>query len=212
MHAPLETSPHDMTPPEEWGPAMCALKSDKQRRFVVAMFEVKPGPGAAIRAAIRAGYGTPSSSRKSLSVIAYRLANDEGIQLAVEEEGRRRFRTLASIAHDALRKLLLNSEHKDHGKAVLACLDHALPLEFRHLHDHRHRAADPEAAILMLLQKFINYGASREFLMNTFGCNGLPALEQKLVDQGAPVVEAEPITTKAIDVPPAGEPEQAIGG
>ena len=87
MHAPLETG-LKMPPPSEWGPAMSALKSDRQRAYVVACFEVRPGKGVSSRAARLAGYGSRTSSAKSISVIAARLANDEQVQLAIEEEGR----------------------------------------------------------------------------------------------------------------------------
>lgn len=45
----------------EWGPAMNAL-TEKQRRFVLALYQVKPGHGAQVKAAKLAGYGTPRSS------------------------------------------------------------------------------------------------------------------------------------------------------
>jgi hypothetical protein len=48
----------------EWGPAMKAL-NEKQRRFVLALYQVKPGHGAQVRAARLAGYGTPNSSAAS---------------------------------------------------------------------------------------------------------------------------------------------------
>lgn len=85
----------------EWGPAMQALPTERQRAYVVARFEVTPGRGAQVRAAKLAGYGTPASTAKALSVIASRIENDERVQSAIEEEGRRRFRTLSPVAHHA---------------------------------------------------------------------------------------------------------------
>jgi phage terminase small subunit len=117
MHAPLATA-LEMPAPSEYGPAMASLRTDRQRRFVVAMFDVPQNRRARINAARLAGYGTATSSNKSIAVIAARLADDEAIQLAIEEEGRRRFRTLAPVAHNALKKLLQNPKHRDHGKAV----------------------------------------------------------------------------------------------
>ena len=55
----------------EWGPAMRAL-NEKQRRFVLALYQVKPGYGAQVRAARLAGYGTPSSSPESWAALAKR--------------------------------------------------------------------------------------------------------------------------------------------
>lgn len=189
MHAPLENIAIDMQ--AEWGPAMQALPTEKQRAFVVAMFEVKPGRGAIMRAARQAGYGTATSSQKSISVIGSRLANDERIQLAMEEEGRRRFRTLGPAAHHALKNLLLNPKHRDHSKAVLAFHEHAMPREMRHKHEHEHYHVDHENEAIEFLRKLKALGANREYLENIFGCNGLPRLEQKLSEKAKPVAAVE---------------------
>jgi hypothetical protein len=59
MHAPLETA-LEMLPPTEYGPAMAALRTERQRRFVVAMFDVPQNRRARINAARLAGYGRPA--------------------------------------------------------------------------------------------------------------------------------------------------------
>src|SRR5262249_22621143 len=74
----------------KWGPAMKALRSDRHRAFVLALFQVKPGHGAQVRAAKAAGFGTSTSSAKSWSVIASMLAHDEAVQAAIHEWGQRR--------------------------------------------------------------------------------------------------------------------------
>ena len=162
----------------EFGPITAGLPTAKMRAFVVAMYEVPPGRGATVRAAVLAGYGTPTTTRKALSVIAARLSTDERIQAAIAEEGRRRFRTLGPIAHFALKNLLLDPAHKDHGKAVMACLNHAMPLETRHLHEHQHqhqhftngkqRAAEAVKHFTLLR----DWGATEEMLIKMFGYSG----------------------------------------
>ena len=65
---------------------MKALASDRHRAFVLALYQIKPGYGAHVRAAKLAGFGTTTSSAKSWSVIASRLAHDEKILPAIREE------------------------------------------------------------------------------------------------------------------------------
>jgi hypothetical protein len=55
---------------------MQALPTDRHRAFVRAMYQVKPGHGAAVRAAKLAGFGTPSSTAQSMATIASRLTHD----------------------------------------------------------------------------------------------------------------------------------------
>src|SRR5262245_16825879 len=74
----------------EWGPAMRALPSDRHRAFVLALYQIRPGYGAHVKAAKMAGFGTGTSSAKSWSVIASRLAHDEKILEALHEEDQRR--------------------------------------------------------------------------------------------------------------------------
>ena len=61
----------------EWGPAMKALPSDRHRAFVLALYKIRPGYGAHVKAAKLAGFGTSKSSAQSWSTIAARLAHDE---------------------------------------------------------------------------------------------------------------------------------------
>ena len=46
----------------EWGPAMKALPSDRHRAFVLALYQIKPGYGAHVKAAKLAGFGSATSS------------------------------------------------------------------------------------------------------------------------------------------------------
>ena len=67
----------------EWGPAMKALPSDRHRAFVLSLYQIKPGYGAHVKAAKLAGFGSSTSSAKSWSTIAARLAHDEKILAAL---------------------------------------------------------------------------------------------------------------------------------
>jgi hypothetical protein len=113
----------------EFGPAMKALPSDRHRAFVLALYEVPRGYGAHVKAAKLAGFGTASSSAKSWSVIASRLAHDERMLAAIAEEDERRIRASAPRAIRALGRLLENPEHRDHGRAIGMTLDRVHPVE-----------------------------------------------------------------------------------
>ena len=74
----------------EWGPKLAAL-SEKRRAFVLALFDQdapRKGQGLMLYAARQAGYGTPTSSSKSLGVMARQVAQSPEVQAAVREYGR----------------------------------------------------------------------------------------------------------------------------
>lgn len=102
----------------EYGPAMLALGNDKQRAWVSAYFDAPKNDGRILFATRAAGYGTPESSTKSLSVIGSRLHTNAKIQAALAEESYRRLRGLAPSAVKALENLLDDPHHKEHGRAI----------------------------------------------------------------------------------------------
>jgi hypothetical protein len=55
----------------EYGPKMRALKTERQRRFVIALFDAPRKEGRIIFAARVAGYGTETSTNKSLGSSAH---------------------------------------------------------------------------------------------------------------------------------------------
>jgi hypothetical protein len=116
----------------EWGPAMAALASDRHRAFVLALYQIKPGYGAHVRAAKLAGFGTKTSSAKSWSVIASRLAHSENILAAMREEDEKRIRASAPRAISALSRLIETPSHKDHARGIAMVLDRTMPLETIH--------------------------------------------------------------------------------
>lgn len=116
----------------EYGPAMRALANDKQRAFVCALFEAPRKDGRIIFAARAAGYGTPESTNKSLSVIGSRLNTSDKIQAAIIEESQRRGRALAPAAIQTLEKLLASPDHRDHARSIAMVLDRSDPLQTTH--------------------------------------------------------------------------------
>jgi hypothetical protein len=117
----------------EWGPKMRALANDRQRTFVCALFDAPPhGKGQLIWSAKVAGYGTPTSTNKSLSVIAARLIQGEKVQAAIQEESHRRMRLLPPAAITAIQKLIADPTHKDHARALAMVLDRTDPVEVKH--------------------------------------------------------------------------------
>jgi phage terminase small subunit len=93
-------SEQERTPAEHWGPAMAEL-SPRQRDFVLAFMEEKPGYGALVAAARVAGYGNRNggSTPKTMSVIAQRVVNNDKVIAAIAEMTKKMIRSeaLASI-------------------------------------------------------------------------------------------------------------------
>jgi hypothetical protein len=122
----------------EDGPAMKALPTDRHRAFVRALYQVKPGHGANVKAAKLAAFGTPNSSPQSMATIASRLAHDERVLAAIREEDEKRIRSSAPRAISALSRLIENPKHKDHARGIAMVLDRVHPAEQIHKVDHQH--------------------------------------------------------------------------
>jgi hypothetical protein len=106
--------------------------AQRQRKFVIGLFHApQHGRGQHIWAARFAGYGKAdgTSSNKVLSVIAARLLADQRLIDAVQEESQRRLRLLPPVAIQALEKLIGDSSHRDHMRAVAAVIDRVDPLQ-----------------------------------------------------------------------------------
>jgi hypothetical protein len=91
---------------------MKALPTDRHRAFVRALYQVKPGHGANVKAARLAAFGTPNSSPQSMATIASRLARDERVLAAIREEDEKRIRSSAPRAIAALSALIENPNQK----------------------------------------------------------------------------------------------------
>ncbi|HEV2156357.1 hypothetical protein [Bradyrhizobium sp.] len=107
---------------------MLAL-SDKQRAFVHALFLAPKTHGSRTFAARAAGYGTATSSRQSLSQMGHQLSTDPKIQAAIAEVSTSYLTTLGPAAVRALRKLLDDPKHKDHGRALGIVMDRVTPVQ-----------------------------------------------------------------------------------
>lgn len=104
--------------PEEFiGPAMRALRDDRQRRFAWIM---ACGETNAASAARDAGYSDASSAAK---VRAHYLMRDPDMLDAIEEASRKVLRGLAPLAIGAARKILEEPKHPQHARMIETVLD-----------------------------------------------------------------------------------------
>jgi phage terminase small subunit len=117
---------------------MQALPSDRHRAFVRALYTVRPGHGAAVKAAKIAGFGTAESSASSMATIASRLKHDERILEAIEEEDKKYIRASAPRAISALSRLIEDPKHKDHARGIGMVLERVHPVEQVHNVKHSH--------------------------------------------------------------------------
>ena len=114
------------------GPKMLAIP-EKQREFIIALFtRVRPGHGAASKAARLVGFGTATSSPQSIASISSRLMNNEVVLDAMREFGERFIRSTAPAAIRAMHKLILTPSHKDHARAVSMVLERVHGVETTH--------------------------------------------------------------------------------
>jgi hypothetical protein len=111
------------------GPAMLALPTERHRMFVRALYQVKPGHGANVKAAKLAGFGCPTSTPQSMATIGSRLAHDERVLAAIREEDEKRIRSSAPRALSALSALIENPKSKDHARGIAMVLDRVHPAE-----------------------------------------------------------------------------------
>jgi hypothetical protein len=163
----------------EWGPAMKALRSDRHRAFVLALYQVPPGYGSYVRAAKLSGFGTSKSSSHSWSAIATRLAHDERILAALYEEDQKRIRASAPRAIRALQHLIEDPDHKDHARGISMVLDRVHPAETRHTVDVVHRV-DHDSEAVAQLRMLKQLDVPRAKLEEVFGFTGLSRYERLL--------------------------------
>lgn len=126
--APNELVTTDSGDAPTFGPKMLAL-TERQQKFVVALFTVKQGHGAGVRAARAAGMGSPTSSAQSMASIASRQMHDERIIEAMREYGEQFLKGAGPAALQALAKLIQTPSHKGHERAVAAVVDRLYPVE-----------------------------------------------------------------------------------
>jgi hypothetical protein len=153
-----ELAPFEIVDAQD-GPAMLALPTDRHRAFVRALYQVKPGHGANVKAAKLAAFGTPSSSPQSMATIASRLAHDERVLEAIREEDEKRIRSSAPRAISALSRLVENPRHKDHARGIAMVLDRVHPLETQHTVKVEHSATPDFKETAQILAKIAELAA-----------------------------------------------------
>jgi phage terminase small subunit len=112
----------------EMGPAMQVL-TEKQRKYVLALFEAPRSHGSGVFAARSAGYGTSSSSRQSIAQLAYQLNTDPKVQAAIAEVSKQYLTVLGPHAVRGLKKVLDNPAHRDFGRALGIVMDRVSPVQ-----------------------------------------------------------------------------------
>lgn len=168
----------------ELGPCMREL-SEQQRAFVrhyVAEAMIKPY-GAATRAAIAAGYhktrdGEGHQVRKHAYLLLHDKTRSPKIVAAISEETQRITRMGAPEAVGALYKIVHDSTHPGHLKAIDMILSRTDPVISHHDLNVTHRVIDPDVEALEELRALKKVGASREKLLELYGPNGLDRIEE----------------------------------
>ena len=136
------------------GPKMLAL-SEKQRNFIIALFVVRQGHGAAVRAARASGWGTPSSSAQSLATISSRLMHNDAIIEGMREYGEQFLKAAGPAALRALEKLILTPGHKGHERAVDAVVSRLYPVETTHKVTVEHQASSSMKATAEVFERIM---------------------------------------------------------
>jgi phage terminase small subunit len=103
--------------------------TEKQRRFVKALFDAPRNHGAGTFAVRAAGYGTRTSSRQSLASMAHSLCCDPKVQAAIAEVSQAYLGALGPIAVRALKKTLNNPKHPGFARALGLVIDRVSPVE-----------------------------------------------------------------------------------
>lgn len=105
-----------LPPVSQWGPAMRALPTDRQRLFVCAMLEI--GGRSFTEAAKLAGYEV-GSNPQTIRVTGSRLAHDPDVLAAMDEESAKRLRSNRVLAVSTLEMIIKNgAKDSDRLKAI----------------------------------------------------------------------------------------------
>jgi phage terminase small subunit len=163
----------------ETGPKMQAC-TPQERLFV---WHVVVDCETATEAARRAGYVDRNNG--SIRVRAHELMHRERVIEALEEVGRKAFRSLLPMAIAANRKLLQNDKHPDHHKAVQSTLSR-LGLSERvgvDVNVSGGVTVNHTDAAVNDLRVLVELGVAREKLVELFGYSGLERYEKMLAEQ-----------------------------
>ena len=180
-----------------WAPDSAMAKLNvKQQAFVLNVIELPDEPGILIRAARAAGYGTATSSSRSLCTIASRLWNSKRVQDAYYEIGRGHLGKLAIRGLKGIEKVLDEGPtHKDFFKCAKTALQYGWPIETTQNINVVHRetvAFDPR-----LMERFsAEFGIPLERLLGT----SRPQEDvNKLMNGSIKLIEATPVEMPVAD-------------
>ena len=130
------------------GPAMLALPTDRHRAFVRALYTIRPGHGARVKAAKLAGFGCETSTPQSMATIA------------IEEEDKKYLRGNAPRAISALGRLIEDPRHRDHARGIAMILDRVHPAETTHFVKVQHDSTPALRATADVLERIAQLAAS----------------------------------------------------
>lgn len=166
----------------ELGPKMQAC-SERERQFAWH-YSLNGGNGA--QAARDAGC---SDVAEGCKVRAHEMLHRQRVVDAIDEIGRKQFRSLLIPAITAMRTLLGKPDHPDHARTVNSALDRlGLPVRtvadvnMNHSGEVTLNHTDGALADLRML---LAMGVPREKLIETFGFSGLTRYERMLAEQNA---------------------------
>jgi hypothetical protein len=180
----------------QMGPKLTAC-TERERLFV--WYLLTTADGNASEAARQAGY---SNVKDGAKVQAHHLMHRPRVIEAIEEVGRKEFRTLLVPAIQAMRKLIRNPDHPDHAKTVATLLSRlgfgektALDVTVTGQIELNHTDAAVEDLRIML-----EMGVPEERLVECFGYSGLPRYKRMLAEreskskliEGKADIESEP--------------------
>jgi hypothetical protein len=182
------------------GEHMRALPNNKWRNFVEFLLLEKPGYGAQVNAARRAGFGNARTTPLNMARIASRLMADPRIQAALAEAARKIVRGGSVEAANALLAMIRDPEHRDHARAVSMVLARTDPEVARADISVIHKVLDPDQEALEELRALRLLDTPRAKLIELFGSNGLDRLERlEAADRVRRANEAKLIDAEVID-------------
>jgi hypothetical protein len=170
----------------EMGPRMQAC-NERERKFVWFYLMNDGAPNGA-QAARDAGF--PDSS-EACKVRAHELLHRERVILALEEVGRKSFRSLLGPAIKATAALIANPAHGDHAKAVSSTLARLGITERTGVDVNLsgELTINHTDSALADLRALLELQVPREKLVEIFGFSGLDRYEKMLAAQAPRVIE-----------------------
>lgn len=134
------------------GPAFAAL-TEKQQRFVLALFDAPKAHGSLTFAARAAGY--KASTADSMHSIAHQLGSDPKIEAAISELSRQYLVTLGPRAVRAMRKVLDDDQHKDFGRVLGIVMDRVTPTQSTALVKVEHEVGPSMRAVVNVTARIL---------------------------------------------------------